>query len=147
MKHNYDEMQLYFNAGPCSWMHDSSKQLWYSSFLTSCSRVLNCKWMPIFSSTLLKLTCLITQLVCSSLYLIVTGLLTYAQSLTQAACIVNILRVLIGHYVFTWVHRMHYLSSSNFPVPTGIGNHTCKGSVLIPLVMTNFYYLYPNSIY
>ena len=49
--------------------------------------------------------------------------------------------------VFTRVHHVHYLSSSNSPVPVRIGSHTRKGRAFILLVMTNFYYLYPNSSY
>ena len=95
-----------------------------------------------FSCTLLKLaclitqlTCLITQLVCSSLYLIITGLLACARALTWVACIANTLWVLIAHYVFIRVRRVHYLSSSNSPVNIRIRNHICKGRGLI-LLMT-----------
>ena len=76
----------------------------------------------------------ITQLACSSLYLIVTGLLTCAQALTRAAYIPNTLRVLIGHYMFTRVCHVHYLSSSNSPVNVRIGNYIRKGRGLILLV-------------
>ena len=92
--------------------------------------------MPVFSCTLLKLMCLITQLVCPSLYLIVMGVLVC----TLAACIANALQVLTVRYVFTRVRHVNYLSSSNFPVPVRIGNHSRKGRALILLVMTNFYY-------
>ena len=73
-----------------------------------------------FSCTLLKLVCLITQLTCSGLYLIITGLLAYAQAVTRASCIANVLRILKARYVITRVRRMHYLSSSNSPVQLGL---------------------------
>ena len=117
----------------------------YNSFVTSCSRALNCEWMPVFLVHSIKtrmfnhsthmFTCSITQLACSSLYLIVTGLLVCAQALTRAACIMNTLWVLIARYVFTRVCRMHYMTSSNSSVNVRIGNHICKGRVLI-LLMT-----------
>ena len=94
-----------------------------------------------FSCTLLKLTCLITQLACSSLYLIITGLFMCAQALTQAACISSTLQVLIPRYMFKRVCHEYYRSSSNSTVPVRIGNHTHKCRTLILLVMTNFYYL------
>ena len=68
------------------------------------------------------------------------GLLVCAQALIRAACIANTLRVLTARYVFTLVRRVHYLSSSNSPVPVRIGNYTSKDRSLILLVMTNFYY-------
>ena len=80
------------------------------------------------------LTCVFTQLACSSLYLIVTGLLTCTWALTQAAYIANTLWVLIACYVFIRVRHAHYLSSSNSPVNFRIGNHICKGRGLILLV-------------
>ena len=83
-----------------------------------------------------QLACSITQLVCSSLYLIVLGLVAWecTQALTQAACIMNTLRVLIACNVFTRVCHVHYMSSSNSPVNVRIGNHICKGKGLILLV-------------
>ena len=94
-----------------------------------------------FSCTLLNLTCLITQLACSSLYLIITSLLVCARAITQAACISNMLQVLIPRYMFKRVCHEYYRSSSNSTVPVRIGNHTRKCRALILLVMTNFYYL------
>ena len=97
----------------------ASTKLWVSAF---------------FSYTLLKLVCLISQLTCSSLYLIVTGLLACAQAITRVACIANMWRVLITHYVFTGVHHVHYVSSRNSPVNIMIGKHIRKGRGLILLV-------------
>ena len=82
-----------------------------------------------------------------SLYLMFMGLLACAWALTRVAYIANTLQVLIAHYMFTNVCRVHYSSSSNSPVSVRIGNHTSKGRTLVLLVMTTFYYLYPNSIY
>ena len=59
-------------------------------------------------------------------FVIIMGLLVCTQALTQAACIANTLRVLTARYVFTLVCRVHYLSSSNSPVPVRIGNYTSK---------------------
>ena len=87
-----------------------------------------------FSCTWLKLVYSITQLTYSSLYLIVTSLLVCTRALTRAACIANTLWVLIGCHVFTWVCRVHYLSSSNSTVNIRIGNHIRNGRGLILLV-------------
>ena len=69
------------------------------------------------------------------------------RNLHTAEISVRTVWVLIAHYVFTLVRRVHYLSSSNSPVAVRIGNHTHKGKALILLVMKKFYYLYPISIY
>ena len=86
--------------------------------------------MPVFLMHSIK-TCVFNH---STHMLIVTGLLACARALTQAACIANTLQVLIARYVFTRVHRVQYLSSSNSPVNIRIGNHTHKGRGLILLV-------------
>ena len=44
------------------------------------------------------------------------GLLECAGALTRAACTVNMLQVLIAHYVFTQVRCMHCMSSSDYNV-------------------------------
>ena len=117
-------------------------QLIFNFMLTSIQITRDCLF---FSCTLLKLACLIAQLAYSSLYLIITDLLVCFWALTRAACIANMLQVITARYVFTQVWHVQYLSSSNSSVPVRFGNHTHKGNELIQLVMTNLYYLYPNS--
>ena len=109
----------------------------YGSFLTSYSRALNHEWVPIFlvhsNWNSCVYACLITELACSSL-LIVMGLLACARALTRAACIANTLRILIAHYMFTQACCVHYLSSSNSPLNFRIEKHIRKGRRLILLV-------------
>ena len=118
----------------------SCSYLWYSSFLISCSWAPNLKWMPVLLVYSTK-----THLFDHSTHVFkfvfnhhwFTRVCT--QALTQVVCIANTLQVLIACYVFTQVCNMHYLSTSNSPVPVRIGNHTPKCRALILLVITNFY--------
>ena len=97
----------------------------YSSFLTSCSRVPNCEWMPVCLMHSIK-TRVFNHLTRVFKFVIVMGLLACTQALTRAACIANTLWVLTARYVFTRVRCVQYSSSSNSSVPVRIGNHTSK---------------------
>ena len=83
--------------------------------------------------SIIQLTCSITPLACLSL-LVVMGLLVCARALTRAACIANMLRVLVARYMFTPVSCVHYLSSGISPVNIRIGKHIRKGRELVLLV-------------
>ena len=54
-------------------------------------------------------------------------ILVCTRALTRAACIVNMLPVLIARYVFTRVCCVHYLSSSNSPVNVRTEKHIRQG--------------------
>ena len=124
------------------WIYNIIK-LWYSSFITSCSQAPNRKWMPVFLMHSIKTHMLnhwnrvfkfvsdhhrFTRVRSNSNS---SGM--YCEYVTSSDSLLC---------AFTRVCRMHYLSSSNSPLPIRTGNHTRKGRALILLLMTNFYYLY-----